>query len=679
MRAPWYSTDMTSKTSHLFLVVGLLLIGATSLLPIDATVVRGHTVEKLIRDGIKSFHEKDATEPIAVKLVIQTDGEDRAHLRGPVLAPSLKTRDAEGKVIRVPAFQTKGTSVLALTARQDGTSVQVQGSLGEKSFKKSARIGDWLALLPPLVALLLSIAYRRVILALLMAVLAGATVMHGGNVLAMLWVELKGLAGAVPALFGLDWIPVDGYFGQVLSSTFNLKILAFTFALVGMIAVIGRMGGTRGLVDLMAPLARGPRSAQVVTSLMGMAIFFDDYANTVVVGTTGRSLTDARGLSREKLAYVVDSTSAPVAGIALISTWIGYEVGLFEDLLGTLSMVPDMPGSGYEMFFEILPLRFYCFFALALVFLGAILSRDLGPMYTAERRVRVGGPVSPEGGDEVVEAIEKPGVRALARNAVIPIGLVLGLTLGWILWVGTEDMASFSFFSLADWKLVMDAASDSITTILLVSSLAGGVLAIILAISQRLLTVGEALSAYWRGIHEIIGAAAILILAWAIKEVCSNLGTGMAMVALVGDSVPGVVLPLTVFVLSGAVAFATGTSWGTMALVLPVAAPLAATISGEPLIVLACLGAVLDGAIWGDHCSPISDTTVLSSTACGCPHLSHVRTQLPYAFLAMGAAGFVGYLGVAVGLPIVVSYPIGIGVMAVGLLVFGKNPNVAIS
>ena len=159
----------------------------------------------------------------------------------------------------------------------------------------------------------------------------------------------------------------------------------------------------------------------------------------------------------------------------------------------------------------------------------------------------------------------------------------------------------------------------------------------------------------------------------AIKAVCDDLGTGQAIVALVGNSVSPVLLPLVVFLLSGVIAFSTGSSWATMALVLPIAAPLAAQTSGEPLIVLACLGAVLDGAIWGDHCSPISDTTVLSSTATGCPHLAHVRTQLPYAFLAMTAAGLAGYLGVTAGLPTGMAYVIGILFMVGALYVFGRK------
>jgi Na+/H+ antiporter NhaC len=301
----------------------------------------------------------------------------------------------------------------------------------------------------------------------------------------------------------------------------------------------------------------------------------------------------------------------------------------------------------------------------------------MGPMYRAERRVRQGGPVSPGAADTEVVDLTKPGVTPKARNAVIPIGVVLATTAGWIVWGGTQGWSGFSPLSLADWKAVFASpyVSDNSAWILFGSAIIGSVVTVGMAVGQRLLTPGEALRAYGTGLATLAEAAAVLILAWAIKAVCDDLGTGMTMVALVGDALPPVLLPLIIFVLSGVVAFSTGTSWGTMALVLPVAAPLAATLSGEPLVVLACLGAVLDGAIWGDHCSPISDTTVLSSTASGCPHLSHVRTQLPYAMLAMVAAGASGYVGVVIGLPVAVAYLGGVLLMVAGLYVFGRDPS----
>ncbi len=665
---------MEIKPSYPALVIGLLLIIGASVLPIDRGAVFDHQVDGLFPEVIAELEPADG--PIGpVRLSwFETNADTAARLNGVLRAATVDT--AAGSVPRFQITEKADAPVLHLQARHtSGSRLEVSARFTDgQSAKRTAYWADWTSLLPPLVALVLAVGLRRVVPALYIAVFVGATLLHGGNPLWAAWVEIRGLFGALAGAFGIGSAPTEGYLAGVVADSFNLQILGFTFALVGLVAVVSRMGGTRGLVDALAPLARGPRSAQAVTASMGTAVFFDDYANTVVIGTTARTLTDKHRLSREKLAYIVDSTSAPVAGIAIVSTWIGYEVGLFDDLLSTLSAVPDMPGSGYEMFFAVLPLRFYCLFALALVFIGAFTGRDLGPMLAAERRARSGGPLAPDGSVEKEPvSVTKAGVPARAGNAILPIGAVLLVTVGFILGAGTGPMASFSPLSLGDWKVVFDNAGGDIALILLAAALVGSAVAFTLALGQRLLSGREAVSAYTDGMKTLAEAAAVLIAAWAIKSVCDGLSTGLTIVALIGDGLPPLWIPLTVFLMSGVIAFSTGTSWGTMALVLPIAAPLSATLSGEPLIVLASLGAVLDGAIWGDHCSPISDTTVLSSTASGCPHLAHVRTQLPYATLAMLAAGAWGYLGVAGGLPLLAAYGLGLVTMVAVMLIFGRS------
>ena len=669
---------MASKTTFITLGVGALVLVGSCLLPIGPSDVRENTLRTVGRDGVEALVGERKTPNLPVRLTVKADDADAEMLRALATAPMMKIEGAE--VVRwAPAFvitEDAQAPELVLSATVEGGTLTMTGSLGEVKTSKSARLGDWLALFPPLIAIIFAIALRRVVLALFSAVFVGSLVLQGGNPFMALWLEVKSLGMAAVGFLGVETGAHEGYLGRVLADTWNLQILGFTFALVGLVAVVSRIGGTAGLVDALSRYAKGPRSAQAVTSAMGTAIFFDDYANTVVVGTTARSLTDRFRISREKLAYIVDSTSAPVAGVAIISTWIGYEVGLFESLLGSLSGLVGLPTNGYELFFTILPLRFYCLFALVLVFLTAFTGRDFGPMYRAERRARTGGGLIDPAHGQAVDAtssLEKPGVKPNPWHAIIPIGSVLAAIFGWIWYAGSASMKAFSVFSFADWKQVFMVAGDDIGTILLGASIFGSVVVMLIALGRGLLTGREALGAYFTGIKTLGEAAAVLILAWAIKAVCDDLGTGQAIVALVGNSVSPVLLPLVVFLLSGVIAFSTGSSWATMALVLPIAAPLAAQTSGEPLIVLACLGAVLDGAIWGDHCSPISDTTVLSSTATGCPHLAHVRTQLPYAFLAMTAAGLAGYLGVTAGLPTGMAYVIGILFMVGALYVFGRK------
>ena len=639
---------MNLRQTILTAISAIVLMGLSAALPISTNVVEEQTSIGLVREGLDSLLPDQ--KPVPMRVMVDAP----QHIQEPI-KEWLKRQSS------IEVVADTDSPILHLTLKTEGGQLLASGKLGEQSFENSSRLGDWTALMPPLVAVVLAIGLRQVVLALFLAVWLGCSILAGGN-----------------PFVGL-WSLMSGYLVPVLTDSFNLEILGFTFGLVGMVTVVGRMGGTLGLVNIMSRFAKSPRSAQLVTASMGTTVFFDDYANTVVVGTTARGLTDRMRISREKLAYIVDSTSAPIAGVAVISTWIGYEVGLFDSILNEFRHIQGLPNSGYALFFEILPLRFYCFFTLILVFLSAMLKRDIGPMLKAERRVRSGGPVAPPIGDEPHEelsALEKPGVPARWYNAVIPVATVLVFILVRIVMVGGDAADSgLSGFSLDYWRAVFTRASDDISWILFSASLLGSAIAIGLAISQKLLTPSEAITSYGGGLKTLLEAGAILVLAWVTKELCDDLGTGLALVGLIGNSLSVLFLPLVVFLLSGAIAFCTGTSWGTMALVLPVAAPLSVIMSGDPVVFIICMGAVLDGAIWGDHCSPISDTTVLSSTACGCPHIAHVKTQLSYALVSMGAAGTTGYLGYSAGWPIGASYAVGTLMMFGVLLIFGDNPD----
>jgi Na+/H+ antiporter NhaC len=498
--------------------------------------------------------------------------------------------------------------------------------------------GPWYSLLPPVLAVLLAAFFRQVIVALASGVLLGSLLAFG----------LDLLTGARRLLW------------ENVADPFNLAIIGFTFALVGMVNVTSRSGGNRGLVEALARRARTARSTRVMTALMGLAIFFDDYANSVVVGTTMRRLTDRMRISRERLAYLVDSTAAPIAGISLVSTWIAYEVGLFGDLADEIGL----PMGGYEIFVAVLPFRFYCFSALALVLLGAGSGRDYGPMYRAEKRAAEDGLVhepdaQPLGG-EALDATQPPeSAPKRWYNAVIPIAVVVLGVVGGMLWSGRHAVRAagrtLTPFDLEVWRLAFGGADSA--NVLLAASLAGSAVAIGLALAQRILPPKEAAVAWLRTFPAMWQAVTILILAWAMKSVCLELGTDRFLLAVLGDRVPLEALPLAVFGLGAAIAFATGTSFGTMGILLPVALPLAYTLGGRSVELFLVGAAVLDGAIYGDHCSPISDTTVLSSASSGCDHIDHVRTQIPYATTSMAIAA-VAYLSVALGAPRWVPYPL---------------------
>ncbi len=538
------------------------------------------------------------------------------------------------------------------------------------------------SLLPPLFGILFALIFRRVLLALGSAVVLGA-------LMAADWSVIGGLEKLTDYFVGTIW------------DSWNLYILGFTVLLVGLVHVCIRSGGMQGIVNALSRFARGRRSAQATAGVMGCAIFFDDYANTVVVGSTVQPLTDRHGVSREKLAYIVDSTAAPIAGVAIVSTWIGFEIDAFQQQLQHIAPVAS---SGYEFFFAILPYRFYCLLALALVFIIALTGRDFGPMRAAEQRAR-NGVLSPRAAAGAHSSVMKPGAPPRWYNGVLPIVAVIVGTLITAVFFGlsaldakdaaaiatlTESGGNVAAFvpwdaGLGFFGRVRDAfiaASDDTIAILFWASASGAALALVLAWGQRILTVREGLAAFGAGARAVAPILAILILAIALRKVTDDLGTPKVLAALMGD-VALWVLPVAVFFLAAFIAFSTGTSWGTMSILIPIVIPLVATLSDGgatgQLVLILTAASVLDGAIFGDHCSLISDTTIMSSLSSGCDHVDHVRTQLPYALLAMLAAAGFGYflLSAVPDFPVWLTYIIGVGWLVLWVRLVGRRPTLA--
>jgi Na+/H+ antiporter NhaC len=477
----------------------------------------------------------------------------------------------------------------------------------------------WLALLPPLVAIV-SVLITRWLVPSLVFGIASAAVIHA-------WPSPAGMAESL----------IVNYFWDSVLDSFHLSILGFTASLLGLVSVTTASGGLHGMINLILRLARGRRGVSVATVGMGFSIFFDDYANTAIVGPTVRPLFDRLKLSRAKLAYLIDSTAAPIAGLALISTWIGTEVSYLQGAARDLGL----DASGYGLFLSAMGYRFYCVFALFLVVVVAATGRDFGPMLKVERRVRRS---ADDAGSQ--SAAESPAIQPRWYNAVVPIGTVLLLIMIQIYYWGSRD-PGVDLASLSGWKDVFIRAAaaqdgEALTFAMLYAGVTGAALAILLPALQGVMTVREGLLAWLGGVRHISGALVVIVCAWALSAGCRDLETAHYAVAVLRQGVSVEWVPLAVFVTAGLVAFATGTSYGTMAIIIPTAAQLGYESGGEPVMILA-MAAVLDGAIFGDHCSPISDTTVLSSICSGCEHLEHVRTQIPYALLGAVVAALAGY------------------------------------
>jgi Na+/H+ antiporter NhaC len=417
--------------------------------------------------------------------------------------------------------------------------------------------------------------------------------------------------------------------------------------------------------------ANTPRRAQLATGTLGVGMFFDDYANTLVVGNTMRPVTDRLKVSREKLAYIVDSTAAPVACVAFVTTWIGYEVGL----VGTAVEGLDGFNQGaYSIFLSSLAYSFYPWLALYFVFVVANSSRDFGPMARAEIRARTTGQVvSPQAKldkaaeEDNDEMRPKDDIPLRAYNAVIPILVLVGTVLGGLYVTGEGE-------SLRD----IIGSADSYTS-LIWGSLLGVLTAAVLSVGQRLLSLEETVEAWYGGLKSMLFAMIILVLAWALSDITGVLHTADYLVSVLGTTLPPGVVPAIIFVLAAATAFATGSSWGTMGILMPLVVPLVwavlqANNMADPSnyhIMYSAVSCVLAGSVWGDHCSPISDTTILSSMASGCDHIDHVRTQLPYAMSVGLVALLVGTLPAGFGFPWWLSLLIGAVLLSGALRLFG--------
>ena len=502
--------------------------------------------------------------------------------------------------------------------------------------------GSPLALLPPLVTIGLAIVTQRVRLSLSIGLGLGA----------LLATQLDPLAAATLTA---------GLLFHVALAADNILITTFSLLVAGMVAVIEHNGGTIALVRKAERVVRGPRSAMVASWLAGLFIFFDDYANCLMVGTTFRPLYDRHKLSHAKLAYIVDSTAAPVASFAVISTWIGYELGLLADALAGVPLA----GGLLVFFVSTLPFRFYSIYSLAFVGAVALSGRDFGPMARLEHKTRAAS-----------LAFEQRATPEPAQSAWLAAGPILSLLLATLACLYWDGRASAGASGPAHPTLLsIMGAADAYRSMALGAGTAL-VVAIGLSLSSQTLTLPGALRASWHGMRRILGALVILYLAWGLGAALETIGTAHALANLLTDNVAAWSLPTLTFLVAAAVSFATGSSFSTMAILIPLVVPLAVSLAagtaGPP--VLSTVGAVLAGACFGDHISPISDTTILSATASGVEVITHVRTQLPYA-LTVGAVSLgLGYLPAGFGISPLIVLPLGVGLC--GALVWGLGRRV---
>lgn len=457
----------------------------------------------------------------------------------------------------------------------------------------------WLSILPPVVAITLALITKEVYSSLFLGIFTGMCVYcfsTGGNVLQ-----------AVTYVFDMMAAKIGD----------NGYMIIFLVLLGSLVVIVTRSGGTAAYGQWAIKRIRTKRSAKLTTALLGLMIFLDDGFNCLTVGTVMRPITDKHGISREKLSYLLDATAAPICIIAPISSWA----------VAVASEVEDAGGLG--AFLQTIPFNLYALMTIAMVFFLSATSFDFGPMKRAEADPQI---PAEAGASELSE--NAAGSRGTVLDLVLPIATLIVTAIFGMAYVG-------GFFEGVSFSEAIGANPVAGLTL---GTFAGLLVALLMYLPRKIMTMKEFVNGIIDGIKTMIPALTILILAWALGGVCREMiGTGSFVSGIVsGGHISMSLIPAIVFAVAAFLSFSMGTAWGTFGILLPIVSMICAGPAGAEVLIPS-LGATLAGSVYGDHCSPISDTTILASTGAQCDHLRHVETQLPYATLVAGVC-FLGYI-----------------------------------
>ncbi|KGI55979.1 Na+/H+ antiporter NhaC family protein [Campylobacter sp. MIT 97-5078] len=578
---------------------------------------------------------------------------------------------------------------------------------------QNAHIFGIFTLLPPIVAIALAFISKDVVLSLFLGAFTGtfmlALVQNGlSSEATLLNAQLANQTSLNSAEVGfwamLYHSTIGAFTGLVfkllnsMASAGNAGIILQVLTIGGVVALITKSGGTKAVALWLSQKAKQAKSSQFATWCMGCFVFFDDYANSLIVGPIMRPVTDKFKVSREKLAFIMDATAAPITGLAIISTWIGLEVSLIRsgyDLIDSAEIftalgVDRASLNAFEIFVQTLPYRFYNLFMLVFVLLTIFMGREFGPMLKAELNARAG---KFSHGHEQIDNIEdkllepKEHIALKTSNSLIPLFILVIFAFVGFYFSGynaIEDEAlkaqiNASPLSLFALRETFGAADASV--VLFQAALLASIVAIIMGIWRKIWTLKEGIATWTHGWRTMIMTVIILLCAWSLASTIKDLGTSKYLIELLSSTTPLFVLASAVFLLASIISFSTGTSYGTMGILMPLTIPLAAAVgfhndlSGAELhhYMVINISAVLTGAIFGDHCSPISDTTILSSMGSRCELLAHVKTQMPYALSVCVISILCGYLPVSFGLNVWLSLILGLVVMILLLRFIGKK------
>ena len=476
----------------------------------------------------------------------------------------------------------------------------------------------WLSILPPVIAIVLALVTKEVISSLIIGILSG-TCIYAFN-------SGGGIVKAVDVTFTL--------MAQKLGD--NASIILFLAFLGALVAVITMAGGSKAYGEWASKKITTKKGAQISTSLLGGLIFIDDYFNCLTIGTVMRPVTDKHNISRAKLAYIIDATAAPICIIAPISSWAASVISQMGEL-----NINGTQLSGMQTFLATIPFNLYALLTLLMVGILCLTNIEFGPMAKFERKARLGkgNGVSSEKRSAEEEFEGMPiSDKGRVFDLLIPIFALIVFSVLAMLYVGGYFENGIGSMTLAEGFGNTDAGSA-----LAMAGFGALIVAFVLFVPRKLLSFKDFMEGISTGVKTMVGAFLILTLAWTISGVCRDLlGTGEFVAELVANSnIPVALLPAMIFIVAGGLSFAMGTSWGTFGILIPIVGMICG--AAAPHLLTASLAATLAGAVFGDHCSPISDTTILSSTGSGCKHIDHVSSQIPYALVVAGCC-LVGYI-----------------------------------
>ncbi len=482
----------------------------------------------------------------------------------------------------------------------------------------------WWAIVPPLVAIILSFVTKRVLISLFIGVLSGALIITGfqGDILSAIPMTLRTLVEQV----------ADGW---------NARLLIFNLLMGSGIALIWRMNGSKALTDWARNKIKTRRGVSIGTWLLGVIVFFNDYCNAAIVGNAFRDISSEHKISSEKLSFVLDATAAPVATF-FISDWIAFQIGMLGKGLEAAKIGPDQM-TPFVAYLHSIPLNMYCILMVLFVGLVAYTQRDFGKMYKAEKRAVETGKIIRDGGKSMMNVeydLGEPSAEAKPRliNFFLPIIVLVVVTLLGFYITGVNGLENGITETSLFKQIVQVLENADASVALLWGAFAMTFSGLFLGLTVGKMKLGEVMDSIVDGMKLMLLACVILVLAWSMGSITGTMNLADVIVTTFAGTLPFAVVPVIIFIIGMGVSFATGTSWGTMTILTPIAIPLAYRMTGDPATAAMMAGVVFSGAIFGDHCSPISDTTVLASIFSGADHIDHTLTQIPYALTVAGVA-----------------------------------------